>query len=89
MSNMDRKKKIFWSFLALALAGLSVWAVVSQSKELSMKQMLDKIQFYLDHRAKGRICTGVVVFSNMYGYLGCTDTADRLIEKIQALSNGR
>ena len=43
MSNMDRKKKIFWSFLALALAGLSVWAVVSQSKELSMKQMLEMV----------------------------------------------
>ena len=57
--------------------------------EDSMKQMLDKIQFYLDHRAKGRICTGAVVFSNMHGYLGCTDTAARLIEKIQALSNGR
>lgn len=57
--------------------------------EDSMKQMLDKIQFYLDHRANGRICTGAVVFSNMHGYLGCTDTADRLIENIRALSTGR
>jgi len=61
-------------------------AIMSESGILedSMKQMLDRIQFYLDHRAKGRLCTGAVVFSNTYGYLGSTDTAEQLMKKIKA-----
>lgn len=43
MSGMDRKKKIFWSLLAIALAALSVWAVVSQSKELSFSHMIEMV----------------------------------------------
>ena len=41
---MDRKKKIFWSLLAIALAALSVWAVVSQSKELSFSHMAEMVR---------------------------------------------
>lgn len=44
MQSMDRKKKIFWSFFAVILAALSIWAVVSQSKELSLAQMMEMIR---------------------------------------------
>jgi len=44
MQSMDRKKKIFWSFFAVILAALSIWAVVSQSKELSLTQMMEMIR---------------------------------------------
>lgn len=43
MSNMDTKKKIFWSLLAVALAALSIWAVLSQSKKLSLGHLVDMV----------------------------------------------
>ena len=32
---MDKKKKIIWSLISLLLAGLSIWAVSAQSKDMS------------------------------------------------------
>jgi len=37
---MDSKKKIFWSIFSLILAGLTIWAVVSQSKGISLKEVI-------------------------------------------------
>lgn len=50
--------------------------------EKTMKIVTEKIQFYLDHRSYHQILLGAVVFSNEYGYLGQTDHAAELIEKI-------
>lgn len=47
-----------------------------------MKVILEKIQFYLDHRSYHQILLGAVIFSNEYGYLGQTANASELIKKI-------
>lgn len=49
----------------------------------AMELLLEKIQFYLNHRSYEQILLGAVVFSNAHGYLGKTRDADRLIKKIQ------
>lgn len=48
----------------------------------TMKEITDRIQFYLDHRSYQRILLGAVIFSNEYGYLGQTANAAELIDKI-------
>jgi len=47
-----------------------------------MKEITDRIQFYLDHRSYQQILLGAVIFSNEYGYLGQTEHAAELINKI-------
>ena len=48
----------------------------------TMKEVTDRIQFYLDHRSYQQILLGAEIFSNEYGYLGQTANAAELIEKI-------
>ena len=48
----------------------------------TMKEITDRIQFYLDHRSYQQILLGAVIFSNEYGYLGQTEHAAELINKI-------
>lgn len=55
---------------------------VLEQKELlkdTMQQVMDKIQYYLDHRSYEQILLGAVVFSNVQGYLGQTESAEELI----------
>lgn len=55
---------------------------VLEQKELlkdTMQQVMDKIQYYLDHRSYEQILLGAVVFSNVQGYLGQTASAEVLI----------
>lgn len=47
-----------------------------------LRVILEKIQFYLDHRSYHQIILGAVIFSNEYGYLGQTANASELIKKI-------
>ena len=47
-----------------------------------MKEIMEKIQFYLDHRSYEQIKLGAVVFNNVYGYLGKTRDAGELIQEI-------
>ena len=49
----------------------------------TMAVVMEKIQFYLDHRSYEQILLGAVVFSNVYGFLGQTRDAGKLIEVIQ------
>ena len=49
----------------------------------TMAIVMEKIQFYLDHRSYEQILLGAVVFSNVYGFLGQTRDAGKLIEVIQ------
>jgi len=53
----------------------------------TMKKITEQIQYYLDHRSYGRMLTGAVLFSNTFGYLGQTEQADALIEKIRKDTN--
>ena len=48
----------------------------------TMKEITDRIQFYLDHRSYQQILLGAVIFSNECGYLGQTEHAAELINKI-------
>ena len=45
----------------------------------TMEELMKRIQYYLDHRSYELIMLGAVVFSNVYGYLGQTTDAERLI----------
>ncbi|SHI76344.1 cobalt-precorrin-5B (C(1))-methyltransferase CbiD [Parasporobacterium paucivorans] len=51
--------------------------------EPAVKIILDKIRFYLDKRSCGRLETAVILFSNEYGKLGCTENVEGLLEKIK------
>ena len=53
-------------------------------RESTMQILMEKIQFYLDHRSYDRILTGAVMFSNVHGLLGKTKTADELEKMILA-----
>ena len=53
-----------------------------QMTQGTMKEVLDRIQFYLNHRSYEQILLGAVVFSNTCGYLGQTADAANLIEQI-------
>ncbi|MDO5135426.1 MAG: cobalt-precorrin-5B (C(1))-methyltransferase CbiD [Eubacteriales bacterium] len=52
----------------------------------TMGEVLERIQFYLDHRSYERILLGAVIFSNVYGFLGQTARAGELMEKISRQS---
>lgn len=52
--------------------------------EKSMEILLEKIQFYLDHRSYEQILLGAVIFSNEKGFLGMTSHAGELIERLQS-----
>ena len=55
-----------------------------QMMQGTMKEILDRIQFYLNHRSYEQIRLGAVIFNNTCGYLGQTADAAELIEKISA-----
>ena len=44
-----------------------------------MDRIMEKIQFYLDHRSYQQILLGAVVFNHTIGYLGQTSHAEELI----------
>ena len=48
----------------------------------TMKEITDRIQFYLDHRSYDQILLGTVIFSNEFGFLGQTPDAEELISRI-------
>lgn len=66
-----------------ALAVLDKYGILKETMDIVM----EKIQFYLDHRSYEQILLGAVVFSNVYGLLGQTRDAEKLIKKIQDQSN--
>lgn len=53
-----------------------------QLMEGTMKCIMEKIKFYLDHRAGHSVELAAILFSNQYGELGRTENVKRLIEKI-------
>lgn len=48
-----------------------------------MERIMEKISFYLDHRAYGKLEMGAIVFSNEWGELGQAGPAAELIGKLQ------
>jgi len=55
-----------------------------QILQKTMKEILNRIQFYLNHRSYEQILLGAVIFNNTYGYLGQTADAENLIKLINA-----
>lgn len=53
--------------------------------EPTMKGIMERIYFYLDHRAYGNLELGVIVFSNELGELGRIGSVETLIEKISGM----
>ncbi len=50
--------------------------------EITMAEILRRIQFHLQKRCRGAIRTEVVLFSSRFGYLGETDGAEELMERL-------
>lgn len=50
--------------------------------EPTMAEVTSRIQFHLQKHCRGALETEAVIFSNQYGYLGETDGADAMAEKI-------
>lgn len=48
--------------------------------EVVIKEVTDKIDYYMQHRVHGKIKTAAMMFSNVYGVLGMTQYADELIK---------
>ena len=48
-----------------------------------MRSITDKINFYLNNRAKGQILTGAIIFSSNYGLLGETENAGKLLKILE------
>lgn len=57
--------------------------------EETMAVVMEKIQFYLDHRSYEQILLGAVVFSNVYGLLGQTRDARKLMGAIQEQADAK
>lgn len=55
-----------------------------QMLEPTMEVIMDKIQFYLNHRSYNQLLLGAVVFSNVHGYLGQTENVKLLVEKLSS-----
>lgn len=51
-------------------------------KEAVMPLIVERIIYYLDHRAYGKLELGLVLFSNEHGLLGMTDNVEKMIEKL-------
>lgn len=51
-------------------------------KEAVMPLIVERIIYYLDHRAYGKLELGLVLFSNEHGLLGKTDNVEEMIGKL-------
>ena len=51
--------------------------------EAVSKLLIEKIEFYMNHRTGGNIRTSAVVFSSVYGLLGKTTLADEMLDEIR------
>ncbi len=49
----------------------------------TIKEITDRISYYLHHRAYDRMMLGAVIFSNEFGYLGETEKAGELMELLR------
>ena len=56
--------------------------------ERTMQVAGERIDYYLNYRAKGQITIGAVVFSNPVGLLCTTGPADRWLEELKAAEEG-
>ena len=55
--------------------------------EKTMEEVLERVEYYLNHRAYGQLETGAILFSNTYGYLGNTSRVPDLLDKLREQQN--
>ena len=55
--------------------------------EKTMEEVLERVEYYLNHRADGQLETGAILFSNTYGYLGSTSRVPDLLDKLREQQN--
>lgn len=55
--------------------------------EKTMEEVLERVEYYLNHRAYGQLETGAILFSNAYGYLGRTSRVPDLLDKLREQQN--
>ncbi|BFL47481.1 cobalt-precorrin-5B (C(1))-methyltransferase CbiD [Lactonifactor longoviformis] len=55
--------------------------------EKTMEEVLERVEYYLNHRAYGQLETGAILFSNTYGYLGSTSRVPDLLDKLREQQN--
>lgn len=55
--------------------------------EVTMTHVIEKIQFYLQHRCQGALMTEVILFSNEYGFLGQSEKAMELLNRFRKNQN--
>lgn len=48
--------------------------------EVVIQEVVDRIDYYMQHRVHGKIKTGALMFSNVYGILGQTKEAESLVK---------
>lgn len=48
--------------------------------EETLKSLSSKIEFIMNHRVRGNMKTGAILFSKEYGFLAGTSQADELLE---------
>ena len=48
-----------------------------------MERLMERMEFYVNHRCYGKLETGVITFSSGRGMLGKTSRVDRLLEKLE------
>ncbi len=50
--------------------------------EETMNNIMEKVHFYLNNRAKGNLKIGAIIFSNVFGVLGKTKNVDELMKSL-------
>ena len=99
--NADARMEILAANAAVAGAGLDtvreVMGCISTDDALEVidreglipevsKLLMEKVEYHMNHRTGGRIRTGAVMFSSVYGLLGKTSLADVLLDEVRGQS---
>lgn len=96
--NADSRMEIMASNAAMAGAGIDtvrgIMGCISTDDALELldseglipkvsELLLEKIQYHMNHRTGGKIRTSAVMFSSVYGLLGCTEDAKTMLREIE------
>lgn len=57
--------------------------IKNNSKDRTMKSIMNRIDFYLKNRVNDKFIIGAIVFSNKYGILGETKDVEKLLKKLE------
>jgi len=96
--NADSRMEIMASNAAMAGAGIDtvrgIMGCISTDDALELldseglipkvsELLLEKVQYHMNHRTGGKIRTSAVMFSSVYGLLGCTEDAKTMLREME------